>query len=340
VTLRLTLICAAAVCATIAGASLAATRSSAQASRTLHVSIDAAAGGTGSSARPFRSIQDALSAAQPGDTVQVTAGNYPARIQTVRSGRPGAPIAIVGDRGARIIGNGSGRQVEITNDWITLRGFTVGNADKLVWVEGAHHVTIANDAFENSGGECVRIKYLSTFVTVTHDTIDHCGLTGFDLARNEHNGEGVYIGTDPYQLGRNPTKVPDASDHNTVVDNTIATYAAECVDIKEAADHNLVSGNDCSHSRDPKGSGFDARGNDNVFRDNVSAANAGAGIRFGGYSDHDGIDNTAVDNVIVDNQGYGFLVLRQPQSRVCGNTVLQSGLGVSSVADLKPAASC
>lgn len=308
--------------------------------RTLHVAVEARAHGTGSAARPFASIQQALAHAEPGDTIRVGAGSYRDPIATVRSGRAGAPITIAGARGARLTGNGSGRLVEIRNDYVTLRGFSIGDADKLVWIEGAHHVVVENNTLENGGGECIRIKYLSTYVTVAHNTIDHCGLTGFDLAKNEHNGEGVYIGTDPHQLDRNPTSVADASDHNSVVDNTIATYAAECVDVKEAADHNLVAGNDCSHSRDPKGSGFDSRGNDNVFRNNVSAANAGAGIRFGGYGAQDGIHNTAVGNVLVDNAGYGVLVLRQPQTRVCGNVVVQSRLGASSAAGIDPAAAC
>jgi nitrous oxidase accessory protein NosD len=308
--------------------------------RTIYVSVAGSPDGSGAAAHPYRSIEQALARAEPGDTIQLAAGNYGERFVTVHSGKPGAPITIAGQRGARITGDGSGRQVQIRNDWIVLRGLTIGNADKLVWVEHASHVLITNDMFENAGGECIRIKYLSTHVTVSHDLIDHCGLTGFDLSKNEHNGEGVYIGTDPGQIGRNPTRVPDATDHNAVIGNTIATYAAECVDIKEAADFNAVLGNNCSHSRDPKGSGFDARGNDNVFRDNVSADNAGAGIRFGGYGAHDGTHNTVIDNILVDNRGYGLLVLRQPQGEICGNVVRQNAQGVASVSGLHPTARC
>lgn len=230
--------------------------------------------------------------------------------------------------------------MQILDSYVVVRGLTIGNADKLVWIQHAHHVVLDHDTFENGGGECIRIKYLSTRNVVEHSLIDRCGLTGFDLAKDEHNGEGVYIGTDPYQLDRNPTRVPDASNGNTVVDNVIVTYAAECVDIKEAAEHNQVIGNDCSHSRDPKGSGFDARGNANVFRGNVSADNAGAGFRFGGYGARDGIDDSATGNTAVDNRGYGFLVLRQPQGRICGNAVRQNAAGVSSVSTLDPGKAC
>ncbi|MGH2933965.1 MAG: right-handed parallel beta-helix repeat-containing protein [Gaiellaceae bacterium] len=307
--------------------------------RAIYVSVTGSNEDPGTKARPLRSIEDALRRARPGDTIHVAPGDYRERLVTVHSGAAGAPITLAGSRGARITGDGSGRQIQIRNDYITVRGLTVGDADKLIWIEGAHHVEIVDDRLENGGGECIRIKYFSTHVLIAHDTIDHCGLTGFDLARNEHNGEGVYIGTDPGQLARNPSHSPDASDHNVVTGNTIATYAAECVDIKEAAEHNLVAGNDCSHSRDPNGSGFDARGNDNTFRGNVSAANAGAGIRFGGYHGQ-GIHETAVGNVAVGNAGFGFLVLRRPQGRICGNVVRQSGRGVVNVAGIDPTARC
>jgi nitrous oxidase accessory protein NosD len=288
----------------------------------------------------LRSIQAALGRAEPGDTIKVAAGDYHEPILTVRSGEPGARITLVGSRGARISGDGSGRQIQIRHDYITLRGFTIADADKLIWIEHARNVRIEHNRLENSGGECIRIKYLSTRVVVAHNTIDHCGLTGFDLDKNERNGEGVYIGTDPGQLDRNPTDVPDTSSNNEVVDNAIATYAAECADIKEAAERNRVIGNDCSHSRDPKGSGFDARGNDNLFRDNVASANAGAGIRFGGYGREDGIRNSAIDNIIIGNRGYGLLLLRQPQARICGNIVRQSGLGTVNLPGIHPAAPC
>jgi len=334
-------ISALAACSLVAALPLGCTVGRTHPGRTLYVAPGGSdADNRGIRAKPLRTIQAALARARPGDTIRVAAGDYSARLVTVRSGRAGAAIAIVGAHGARISGNGSGRQVQIRNDYVTLRGFTIADADKLVWVEGARHVLIEHNRFENAGGECIRIKYLSSDVRVVDNTIDHCGLTGFDLAADEHNGEGVYIGTDPGQLDRNPTLVPDTSNHNAVVGNSIATYAAECVDIKEAASRNRVIDNDCSHSRDPDGSGFNARGNDNIFSDNVISASAGAGIRFGGYGARDGTRNSATGNVLVGNRGYGFLVLRRPQGRICGNVVRQNRLGIVNVGGIHPTAPC
>jgi hypothetical protein len=58
------------------------------------------------------------------------------------------------------------------------------------------------------------------------------------------------------------------------------------------------------------------------------------------YGAEDGIENSAVDNLLVGNRGYGLLVLRRPQDRVCGNVVRGSGLGVISAHGFDPTAPC
>jgi hypothetical protein len=105
------------------------------------------------------------------------------------------------------------------------------------------------------GGECIRVKYLSTHNEIAHNTFGPCGLVNFDLAENRKNGEGIYIGTAPEQLrSKNPTPVPDASDSNWIHHNVI-TAPAECVEAKESAEHNVIERNRCFGGTDPKGAG-------------------------------------------------------------------------------------
>ncbi len=63
----------------------------------LWVDAGAAAGGDGSAARPFRTIQAAAQAAQPGDTVRVRPGIYRERVMPPRGGEAGRPIRYVSE---------------------------------------------------------------------------------------------------------------------------------------------------------------------------------------------------------------------------------------------------
>ncbi|MGH9001577.1 MAG: NosD domain-containing protein, partial [Acidimicrobiia bacterium] len=259
----------------------------------------------------------AVAEARAGDTVLVGPGTYPG-FATARSGRPDSPVRIVGSA-AVIRGDGDGRLVEVNHDHITIEGFEIARADILVWVFQATGVRIVNNVLRDAAGECLRVKYFSTGNEVAGNRIERCG-RDFDAEDDEKNGEGVYIGTSPEQVHRNPTGEPDASNDNWVHDNVI-TSPAECVDIKEGASSNLVEHNHCSGGDDPDGAGFSARGNGNVFRANTSTGNEGAGIRLGGDTDADGLDNVVVGNRLTGNEGYGVKVQREPQRQICGNEV-------------------
>lgn len=53
---------------------------------------------------PFRSIQHAVDSATPGDTIVVEPGEYREQVIIRKSGKPGAPISLVGEHGAVIDG--------------------------------------------------------------------------------------------------------------------------------------------------------------------------------------------------------------------------------------------
>src|SRR5262245_51958453 len=146
--------------------------------RTWYVRADARAGGAGTVRRPFRSIQRAIGAARPGDTVRVAAGVYREDLESVRSGTRARPITLAG-HGARIVGDGDGRLIEIGNDWIVLRGFEISSADVLLRIQHASHVRIVDNRFHDAGSECLRITYLSTSVRIVDNRIRGCGRSDF-----------------------------------------------------------------------------------------------------------------------------------------------------------------
>jgi hypothetical protein len=311
--------------------------------RTLRVVPKGTAARSAGAAAPgttFTDLQAAIYAAQPGDTVQVS-GVQTGEFETVRSGTPGAPITLAGQPGATLRGPAvnEGRVLSIEHDWIVVTGLRITRGDKGIWVQQARNVTITGNTVRDTGGECVRMKYLAQRNEIAGNRIGPCGLVNFDLGASRKNGEGVYVGTAPEQLSRNPTDDADASSQNWVHDNVITTRA-ECVDLKEGAELNVVERNRCSGGRDPDGSGLDARGNRNLFRYNVVSDVAGKGVRLGGDTRTQGLDNEVVGNTLIRTGGHAVGAMRLPQKRICGNTVGRNQAGQSNVKTLLPATPC
>jgi hypothetical protein len=293
--------------------------------RTLYVAADRAAPGDGSATRPYPRIGQAVAVATAGDTVLVGPGRYAEELRTVRPGRPGAPIRILGRPGAHLVGLRGldrSRLVQVLHDHVTLQSLELSDANILIWVQGATGVRLLGNRLHDAGGECVRLKGRATANEVARNVIARCGRARFDLARGAKNGEAVYIGTAPEQSGGRP----DRSNGNRVHHNRIAA-TAECVDVKEWARGNLVERNRCSGSDDPDGAGLSSRGDHTTFRYNVSTGHAGAGIRLGGDRRTQGVRNNVIGNTLSDNAGYGLKVLRRPQGRIAGNTFARNRRG-------------
>lgn len=286
----------------------------------------------------FRTIQKAVDVAEAGDTINLAAGTYLQNVRTRRDGAAGAPITIRGPRTAVVRGTGPNRMFEINHDYITLDGFLIDGfrggstadrnnySDQLIYAvgttarNGVTNLRVINMALKNALGECVRMKYFARNNEVAYNTISNCGVEDFVISPGRAvNGEGVYIGTAPEQLNRNPTGDVDGSNNNRVHHNVFDTQGNECVDIKEGSSYNIVECNRCTGQRDPNSAGFDSRGNYNTFRNNESYGNRGSGIRFGGDTAGDGINNDAYGNNIHDNQAGGIKFQRQTQGLICGN---------------------
>lgn len=303
----------------------------------------------GSESAPLKTIQAAINLAQPGNTIILAPGTYLQDAVSKRNGLPGSPITIKGPPTAVIKGGGNGRIIEINHDYITLDGFTVdglfgdpdkasGYRGKLIYAigkeikSGVTGLRILNMTLKNSGGEAVRLRYFSQSNEVAYCTISNCGIYDFKFGFGSDNGEGIYIGTAPNQLGdgKNPTADPDQSNDNWIHHNFINTQGAECIDIKEGSSGNIVEYNSCTGQKVPTTAGLQSRGNNNIFRANKIYGNVGAGVRLGSDIPTEAIRNDVYGNDIRDNQGGGIKFMNAPQGKICSN-IMSNNIGGNSV---------
>ncbi len=129
--------------------------SSGSAAKILYVDDDVGQGGDGSHDRPFKGIQDAVSASREGDTVLVWAGEYQENVVV------DVTISLVGNGSEETIidGGGEGYVVRITADWVNISGFTIresGNKTHYytndysgIWIESGHNQVLGNTITSN-----------------------------------------------------------------------------------------------------------------------------------------------------------------------------------------------
>ena len=312
--------------------------------------------------KALKTIQKAVDIALPGESIYLLPGVYRQDVISKRSGLIDRPITIKGAKEAIVKGGGNARIFEINHDYITLEEFTIdglhgdagsakGYSDKLIYAiaktarKGVTGLKIISLNLKNAGGECIRLRYFAQKNEIAYNTISRCGVFDFSFNDGGKNGEGIYIGTAPEQLGdgRNPTKDRDESNVNWIHHNTINTQGNECVDIKESAWGNVVEYNKCSGQKDLESGGMDSRGDKNVFRYNQISGSVGAGIRLGGDEEKDGINNEVYGNIITNNAAGGIKIQRIPQVKICDNK-MEGNSGGDSVGsygeDFNPTDSC
>lgn len=307
-------------------------------------------------------IQEAVDLAQPGDTVELSPGEYFQDVVTKKDGHPDKAITIKGPRNSIIKGSGKPRIFEINHSYITLEGFTIDGhyrqsseitsyRDKLIYVTGKipgkalTHLKISNMDIKNAGGECIRLRYFIQDSEISYNSIMTCGVGDFEFNDGGKNGEGIYIGTAPEQRGdkKNPDSQIDHSDSNWIHNNIFDTQGNECVDIKEGSSFNVVENNKCTGQKDVNSGGMDSRGDNNIFRYNEIYDNLGAGVRLGGDEEEDGIDNQVYGNSISNNRSGGIKFQRTPQGKICDNKMEgnEKGNSVGSYGeDFNPEKSC
>lgn len=182
--------------------------------RVLHVDANAAAGGDGSAAAPFRTVQDAATVAQPGDAIRLGPGTHtPGQYLDRLRGTAAAPIWIGGEPGqpAPVIQGGAQalhlvqpayvvvHDLEVTGQ--TANGINIDDGAAYADETAAHHVALVrlhvHDIGTGGNNDCIKVSGvndLALYDSIAANCgaggsgIDHVGCHRSVVARNIFDG--------------------------------------------------------------------------------------------------------------------------------------------------------
>lgn len=282
--------------------------------------------------RTATQLTDALRHALPGDAIELADGLYVGHFVIDRSGTGAAPITLCGSRRAILDGGGitTGYGVALRADHWVLAGFTVRNSQKGIMTDRANDNVLRGLEVYRVGGEGVHFRTFSSRNTLQGSFIHD---TGLDVA---HDGEGVYVGSAYTNWSKYTGGLPDRSDANQIIGNTIGpNTTAESVDLKEGTTGGLVSGNTFNGTgMTAADSWVDAKGNGYLITGNTGAVAPADGfqthVQLAGW----GNDNTFQGNVAdVQASGYGFRIKAGSTGNVvaCDNVVSHAGQGFANI---------
>jgi hypothetical protein len=306
------------------------------------VSVNVPSTGAGTSAvmvTDGSELASALAAATPGQTIKLADGTYSGNFVTTASGTASSPIILTGSRQAILASSkiGSGYVLHLTgSDHWQLTGFSVTGAQKGIVLDKSSYDTINGVQVYGVGDEGIHLREGSSY-----DLVENCYVHNTGLGTAKY-GEGIYVGsavknwpafetaTDQYG-----NKV-DASDNDSLLDNTVTNTGAEDIDTKEGTLNGTISGNALS---DP-GQGaaaIDVKGNHYTVSSNVIS---GATTDHGAIEIWELVAGYGEDSTITANKlgstgsAVGVYVSKGATGDTvsCSNTVIQPSAGLSNVA--------
>ncbi|MFF3456067.1 nitrous oxide reductase family maturation protein NosD [Streptomyces sp. NPDC002730] len=217
-------------------------------------------------------LKSALSAARPGDTIQLADGTYSGNFKATTPGTSGARITLTGSSKAVLkAGGGYGLHLNGASYW-TVRGVTVTGGQKGIMTDTADGVVIDSVTVHGLDMEGVHFRTSSRNGVIRNSRIYDTGNNGRGM------GEGVYVGS--------ASTLSDKSDNIQILGNTIGPdVGGEAVDIKEGTTGAKITGNSFD-GRGLTGANFDDSWIDVKGNQVLVENNTGKNTTNNGYETH------------------------------------------------------
>lgn len=174
----------------------------------------------GTAAEPWATIPYATQRAIPGDTIVFLPGDYPAVLQPVRSGTPGAPIVFKSSerRQARLMGNSSGTSHAVNLSgikFVDIEGFHIKPQSvqgRWLLIDNSQHITVEDVLMEDATGGMPMHITNSTQVRVRDSVIRKYSGSSHNMARVGDSSHILFEGNSVSRAGHSPFQFyPDSS---------------------------------------------------------------------------------------------------------------------------------
>jgi hypothetical protein len=216
-------------------------------------------------------LRAALQSAAPGDAVELADGEYAGTFELATSGTADAPILMCGSANAQLRGpsqtTGYTLWLHGAQHW-QLHGFSVRGGQKGVMLDDAHNNLLDALVVFETGNEGIHLRKHSS-----HNVLDSCVVHTTGQTGDPKYGEGIYIGSAQSNWCKLTAGTADESNDNTIVNCTVRSTTAECIDVKEGTQNAQIVGNRLDGAGIVAASGADSlvnvKGSNHVLRDNM-----------------------------------------------------------------------
>lgn len=332
-----------------------------------YVNGSAGSGGSGTQSAPFKTIQQGLNAAQPGDVVHVHGGTYAEGLTTTTHGTAAHPITVQSMPGESVIITGtSGERLQLAGNYWIFDGLTIdqnGILEDAVEIK-AHDIILRHLEIRNGRREGISIEqayaitvedsYIHDFMWIDGATRRdaHCIMLDTDVGPNIHDihiyrntiercsGDGLQIFGVTGQSNSTFAKNIEIID-NIFRDGTTDSQMGlteNALDFK-AGDTVLVKGNTMTGYKNDKTIVVQKACRNITIEDNVLLnGDRGLEMRQEGGIDFIQENQKVLRNIVMNMQGYGLkfdgvknlTVLHNTLIDIQGNAIfMESSLGSS-----------